>query len=163
MSEKIKVTECWTKTCDDESPNAYTVYGIQTSNDRPAVLLWREDYEALIKERDELRKRCRYNLDPGAQITCWDEYESLRARHDAMRKELDLNVEAIHGLQEQCSQLRDKYAAAMKELEELRGANTNSEPWIKCEHGEYRRIGNKVEFRCPARPNTEEHEDISKP
>jgi hypothetical protein len=40
--------------------------------------------------------------------------------YDAMRRELELNVKAIHGLQEQCSQLRDKYAAANRELEEWR-------------------------------------------
>jgi hypothetical protein len=90
-SKEPKVTECWAQIAlDKRFPCAGAVsYDKEVVSDRPAILLWREDYDALLKEREELRKRCRYNLDPGAQITCWDEYESLRARYNAMRKELE--------------------------------------------------------------------------
>ncbi len=54
--EELKVTECWCAECDDGSPHAYTVYGIRVNDDRPAVLMWREDYDALLKELEELRK-----------------------------------------------------------------------------------------------------------
>jgi hypothetical protein len=89
-----KVTECWScpAVLGSGRPAAGPSHNISPemrNHYRKTILMWREDYDALIKERDDLRKRCRYNLDPGAQITCWDEYESLRARYDAMRKELE--------------------------------------------------------------------------
>jgi hypothetical protein len=44
-----------------------------------------DDDAAISAFVDDLRKRCKYNLDPGAQITCWNEYESLRAEYDALK------------------------------------------------------------------------------
>jgi DNA repair exonuclease SbcCD ATPase subunit len=87
MTSEIKVTECWMDYDDQGHPSVFEERSnfSKSRHDhyKQAVILWREDYDALLKERD-------------------------------------LNVKAIHGLQEQCSQLRDKYAAANRELEEWR-------------------------------------------
>ena len=56
MSDKMKVTECWTE--DDEGrplPGEVSerkcIY-----DDRPAILMWKEDYDAILKELKELRQ-----------------------------------------------------------------------------------------------------------
>lgn len=53
----IKVTECWCMVKADHYPNHHmaSLYK-QHHESRPAVLLWREDYEAMRRELEETKK-----------------------------------------------------------------------------------------------------------
>lgn len=59
---------------------------IRTINPNGTIVDRISDYVTTLEaERDMLRKRCKYNLDPGAQITCWDEFERVvREREEAL-------------------------------------------------------------------------------
>lgn len=82
MSEP-KVTECWTIKHEDGRPSSFVSGAQEEVGFLAAVLMWKEDYDALIKERE-------------------------------------LNVTAIHELQAMCDDVRNKYVSMRRELEELR-------------------------------------------
>ncbi len=114
-SKEPKVTECWALMGVNGCPASNAIPTKTIPADRPAILMWREHYEQLVKERDEYQKRCRYNLDPGAQITCWDEYESLRVRllecegeRESWKAECKNRGEEIESLRKELEQLRTK-------------------------------------------------------
>jgi len=53
---KPKVTECLTEAVPtQENPEWLDVLDVQVNGYRPAILLWREDYDAMRKELEELR------------------------------------------------------------------------------------------------------------
>ena len=66
MSEP-KVTECWAKEGWTPADRVFTGHPMLlciahdqfTSNHRPAILMWKEDYDAMRKELEELRKELR--------------------------------------------------------------------------------------------------------
>lgn len=54
---KPKVTECLTEAVPtQENPEWLDVLDVQVNGYRPAILLWREDYDAMRKELEELRE-----------------------------------------------------------------------------------------------------------
>ena len=55
MSEP-KVTECWADLDSYGCPESLDVLEKEAIGYRPAILLWREDYDAMRKELEELRK-----------------------------------------------------------------------------------------------------------
>lgn len=58
MSNQIKVTECWTVAEDggDGPPSAQLAGRVLSLAAFPAVLMWKEDYDALVAERDAMLK-----------------------------------------------------------------------------------------------------------
>ncbi len=119
-SESVaKVTECWVSRGEDNRPTTQEPYNYNDPK-HPAILMWREDYEQLVKERNEYQKRCRYNLDPGAQITCWDEYESLRVRLLECEGERSSWKAECKSRGEEVEELRKELEQRDAELEELR-------------------------------------------
>lgn len=58
MTTEPKITECWTIEENTGCPSALLAVKAESgfaTEDRPAVLLWRSDYDAMKKEIEELR------------------------------------------------------------------------------------------------------------
>jgi len=63
---KPKVTECLTEAVPtQENPEWLDVLDVQVNGYRPAILLWREDYDAMRKELEELRAKVIDALEDG--------------------------------------------------------------------------------------------------
>jgi hypothetical protein len=54
--DEPKVTEGWALPSGDGSPGSYISSRAMWKIDRPAILMWREDYDAMRKELEELRE-----------------------------------------------------------------------------------------------------------
>jgi len=87
-----KVTECWAKE-KWEAPEGFLGYPLllclspveASPNYRPAILIWREDYDAMRKELEELRR-----------------YKQAREADDAYRRECAerKHINKVWGLEE---------------------------------------------------------------
>lgn len=56
-TKEPKVTECFAEVvATQDNPEWLDVQGVQVTGYRPAILLWREDYDAMRRELEELRE-----------------------------------------------------------------------------------------------------------
>lgn len=68
MTNEIKVAECWTISEDDGRPDWADCHEAGIWEDsRRAILLWREDYDAMRKELEELRAEKRLRKESPAR------------------------------------------------------------------------------------------------
>ena len=94
MSEP-KVTECWAIESDDGSPTTDFIFAKKDAQQRDAaaVLIWREDYDAMRKELEETKQRA----DANHMIadTCTLSARELADKMTAMETELEETKKAL--------------------------------------------------------------------
>jgi formamidopyrimidine-DNA glycosylase len=90
MSKEIKVTECWTwANARDDSPVPVGADPVITPHrDRPAILMWKEDYDAMRKELEEVRQNWSYACkDKAAALAELAKFErELKEYHEVVKR-----------------------------------------------------------------------------
>ena len=145
--EEPKVTECWTQVdLDEHYPCAGAVSEkYQCPGDRPAILMWREDYDAMRVQLKKLELELQYATDDNNRVS--GELERLKVELDNANAEWS-------GWKKEAELRGEEIAELRKELEELRAETAK---WKPFEHGHCKQEGAMASFVCNY--STEAHDN----